>query len=260
MFEAQLAQAATLKKIVEALATLVKDVNLECNEDGMSLQAMDSSHVSLCALALRLEAFQHFRCDKALALGLNLENLGKILRCSGNDDVLTLKSEDDTDSLSMMFENTSQDRISDFEMKLMQIDSESLGIPDTEYSANVTMSSTEFQRIIRDLSNMGDSCTIACNKEGIKFSVSGDVGTGNVTLRQSSSVDDESNNVTIDMKEPVELQFAMKYLTYFTKATALSRTVSLSISSEMPICVEYPIEGAGFIRYYLAPKIDDEEV
>ena len=243
---------------------------------------MDSSHVSLCALALRLEAFQHFRCDKALALGLNLENLGKILRCSGNDDVLTLKSEDDTDSLSMMFENTSlffcfcvwmppffilklrmgigQDRISDFEMKLMQIDSESLGIPDTEYSANVTMSSTEFQRIIRDLSNMGDSCTIACNKEGIKFSVSGDVGTGNVTLRQSSSVDDESNNVTIDMKEPVELQFAMKYLTYFTKATALSRTVSLSISSEMPICVEYPIEGAGFIRYYLAPKIDDEEV
>ena len=89
--------------------------------------------------------------------------------------------------------------------------------------------------------------------------MSGDVGTGNVTLRQSSSVDDEDSNVTIDMKEPVELQFAMKYLTYFTKATSLSRTVTLSISTDLPVCVEYPIEGAGFVRYYLAPKIDDEE-
>lgn len=53
---------------------------------------------------------------------------------------------------------SAQDRISDFEMKLMDIDSEHLGIPETEYSTIVKMPSSEFQRIIRDLSVLGDTC------------------------------------------------------------------------------------------------------
>ena len=52
---------------------------------------------------------------------------------------------------------TDQDKISDFELKLMDIDSEHLGIPDTEYSAVVKMPSAEFQRIMRDLSSIGDT-------------------------------------------------------------------------------------------------------
>ncbi len=31
--------------------------------------------------------------------------------------------------------------------------------------------------------------TINANKEGVKFSVSGDIGTGNVTIRQNASAD-----------------------------------------------------------------------
>jgi len=50
-----------------------------------------------------------------------------------------------------------QERISDFEMKLMDIDSEHLGIPETEYEAIVRMPSAEFARICRDLSTIGDT-------------------------------------------------------------------------------------------------------
>ena len=42
-----------------------------------------------------------------------------------------------------------QERISDFELKLMDIDSEQLGIPDTEYAATVKLPAGEFQRICR---------------------------------------------------------------------------------------------------------------
>lgn len=49
------------KKIVESIRELVTDANLECNEGGISMQAMDSSHVSLCALQLKAEGFDHFR-------------------------------------------------------------------------------------------------------------------------------------------------------------------------------------------------------
>jgi len=121
-------------------------------------QAMDSSHVSLCAVTLKSEGFNSFRCDKPFTLGVNTPNLSKVLKCAGNEDVVTLKCEESTDNLLLVFESPSQDRISDFEFKLMDIDSEHLGIPDTEYKCTVRMPSGEFQRIIRDISIFGDTC------------------------------------------------------------------------------------------------------
>lgn len=65
-------QASILKRIVEAMKDLVNDANLECNEEGVKLQAMDSSHVSLISLSLGKAGFGDFRCDRNLFLGLNL--------------------------------------------------------------------------------------------------------------------------------------------------------------------------------------------
>lgn len=258
MFEARLVQGSIIKKIIEAIRELVVDANLDCSPTGISMQAMDSSHVSLCAFLMRAEAFDHFRCDVPISLGLNTPNLSKILKCAGNDDMITLKSTEAAENLTLVFESSKQDRISDFDMKLMEIDSEHLGIPDTEYSCTIRLPSSEFQRIMRDLCVLGDTCTISCTKEGVKFSSSGDLGTGNILLKHNPAVDKEDEAVVIDMQEPVELLFALRYLNNFTKATPLGPTVTLSLSPELPILVEYPVGDMGYVRYYLAPKIDEE--
>lgn len=88
--------------------------------------------------------------------------------------------------------------------------------------------------------------------------MTGDLGTGNVSLRPSTAVDDASGGVVIDMEEPLEQTFALRYLNFFTKATPLSDTVTLSMTKDVPLVVEYPIGEYGHIRYYLAPKIDEE--
>mmetsp|Transcript_17289 Transcript_17289/g.37484 ORF Transcript_17289/g.37484 Transcript_17289/m.37484 type:complete len:260 (-) Transcript_17289:306-1085(-) len=259
MFEARLTQGRIFKALIESIKDLVQDANIDCSEDEISIQAMDSSHVSLVAVTLRSTGFDHYRCDRPISLGFNSANMSKILKCAGNDDVVTLKAEDEGDTLTLMFESESQDRIADFELKLMDIDSEQLGIPDTEYKTTVKMPSGEFQRIIRDLQVLGDTCTISCTKEGIRFSVTGDLGTGNVLVRQNSTAEKEDEQVVIDMQEPVELTFALRYLNFFTKATGLGPTVIISMSPDVPVVVEYPIEDTGDIKYYLAPKIDEGE-
>ena len=100
--------------------------------------------------------------------------------------------------------------------------------------------------------------TISVTKEGVKFSSSGDLGTGNIMLKHNTAVEKEDEAVVIDMQEPVQLSFAIRYLNLFTKATALGPTVTLSMSPDIPVVVEYPIGTCGYIRYYLAPKIDEE--
>lgn len=258
MFEARILEGAVLKKIIAAIQDLVTDANLDCSEKGISMQAMDSSHVSLCFIELKKDGFDAYRCDKPFTLGVNTPNLAKVLRCAANDDVVTLKCEEKTDNLTLVFESQAQDRISDFEFKLMEIESEHLGIPDSAYQCTVRMPSAEFQRIIRDIQQFGDACTIAVSKEGIRFSATGDVGTGNIMLKPNSSVDKDADAVVIQVEDNVKLNFALRYLSLFTKATALGPTVTLSMSPDIPIVVEYPIEQKGVIRYYLAPKIDDD--
>jgi proliferating cell nuclear antigen len=259
MFEARMTEGAVLKKITEAMKDLVTEANFDCSATGISLQAMDSSHVSLVALLLRAEGFDHFRCDRQISLGINLGSMGKVLKCCNNDDIVTLKADDNADSMTFMFENQSQDRISDFELKLMDIDSEHLGIPDTDYKSTIKLPANEFQRICRDLSILGDTVTIAVGKDGVKFSVTGEMGSGNMTIRQNTSVDTkEDEQVTIEMEEPVTLNFALRYLNFFTKATPLSGSVVLCLSKDVPLVVEYRMEDLGHIRFYLAPKIEDD--
>lgn len=59
------------------------------------------------------------------------------------------------------------------------------------------MPAGEFQRICRDLTQIGDSVLISVTKDGVRFKVSGDSGSGEVTLRQNASVDKEDDQVSV---------------------------------------------------------------
>ncbi|KAG5527097.1 hypothetical protein RHGRI_028128 [Rhododendron griersonianum] len=67
---------------------------------------MDSSHVELVAL-LRSEGFKHYRCDRNISMGMNLGNMAKMLKCAGNDDIVTIKADDGSDTVTFMFESPS---------------------------------------------------------------------------------------------------------------------------------------------------------
>jgi len=261
MFECTLVQGDLFKKIISSVSDLVNDGNFMCDSHHMSFQGMDSSHVSLVALSLRAEGFKDYRCDRDITLGINFSSLSKILKCMGSKDSLALRAADEGDTVLFVFESPDQSAISNFELKLMDIDSEQLGIPETQYKCVIQMPSQEFQRICRDLSQLGDTVVISATKDGIKFSVKGDSGSGDVTLKGSSkTVDgDEKDNVLIELEEPVTQTFALRYLNNFTKASSLSQTVSISLGPDVPLVVEYKIDDLGSVRYYLAPKIDDDK-
>ena len=140
----------------------------------------------------------------------------------------------------------------------MDIDNEHLGIPDQKYAATIEMSSSEFAKTCRDISQFTDSVTIAAVKGGITFSGKGDTGQNVVQFSGDSAADNEESKITFEVSESVTSTFSMKYMLNFAKASGLSDRVRLSLSEGVPIIVEYKIEENGYLRYYLAPKIDED--
>ena len=169
---------------------------------------MDNSHVALVSLMLEKDAFAEFRCDRDMTLGMNLGSLQKIIKCANNDDNCKLSANEDADTLNLQFQGKSKSiypcftsiqskhtkipslgaaRIGEYEMKLMDIDSEQLGIPETEYDAKISMPSGEFAKIMRDLKDLGESVRIEATSEGVKFTAEGEIGTGSVTVKPTGS-------------------------------------------------------------------------
>ncbi|KAL6188681.1 hypothetical protein ACLB2K_040072 [Fragaria x ananassa] len=92
-------------KVIESIKDLVTKANFDCSATGFSLQAMDSCHVALVALLLRAEGFEHFRCYWSISKGMNLNNMPNLLKCSGNDDIITIRADDGSDTVTFMFES-----------------------------------------------------------------------------------------------------------------------------------------------------------
>ena len=107
MFEAKLAEGLVFKKIIESIKDIVTDVNIDispsgnptlyskqivliCYLIGISLQAMDSSHVALVSLNLSMDGFEHYRADSNMVLGVSIANLAKVMRLADNTDSITL--------------------------------------------------------------------------------------------------------------------------------------------------------------------------
>lgn len=283
MLEAHLDKAITLKRIVDALKDLVDVCYLNCSQGGITIKAIDSGYIALVNLVLNEDGFRQYQCPEPVVLGVNIKSLHKILKCAGSDDSAILRCDtDEAETLSIIFTSERSHRTSSFTMRLLEIDTRQFTIPETQFEATVCISSTLFQKIVRDMGSLDNSMTISVSKKNplsVVFSTGSSskrddnsdgaigevrlIGDDNSLNDLAEDSDDEKGDddmpVIIECSNDVSLSFSTRYLLLFTKATQLSRKVLLQLASGTPIQVIYKIESIGHVSYALAPKVDNEE-
>merc|ERR1719384_922851 len=148
-------------------------------------------------MILRADGFDPWRCDRNCTLGIHLDHFNKVLKCMGAKDEVSIQYKEGADECGFVFKSPEEDKVANFSLKLMDIDSKHLGIPETDYKTKVKISAGEFQRICRDLAVLGDTLTIGVEKDNVQFGVTGEIGKGSMTLR-STETQDEENSTVID--------------------------------------------------------------
>lgn len=269
MLEAKINNANILKRVFECIKDLVNDANVDADETGLKLQALDGNHVSLVSLQLLDGGFAHYRCDRERVLGVNIASLNKVFKLCGANESVVISSKDDEDSLNFIFENNKEDKVSNFSLKLMALDVDSLNIPESEegFDAEVELNSKELATIFRNLGEFSDTIFIEIDSVGIKFTTKGNVGDAEVNLKPRQATSEDDVGVIIKTKKPIKQSFAIKYLNLFAKSCILSDSVTLGLSSDRPIEFRYDIKDSapeadmmkmGFVKFFLAPKVDDD--
>lgn len=170
---------------------------------GISLQAVDTSHVALVSLNLSMEGFESYRCDNNVILGINITNLSKVMKLANADDSITLQADADPSFLKIKFENAKTGRCTEFQLNLLSLDVEHLSIPDTEYHSLVTINSGEWSKICKDLQQLSESLTVSTKDGSAMLEVDGQAGKGTITLASNEDSERKEDMTTVEVEQPV---------------------------------------------------------
>jgi proliferating cell nuclear antigen len=234
-----LTSAETILKVFTALDELCDSANIIFGVDGISISSMDSSHVCLVSVKFAKEYFQEYTISSTTVVGIKVSNLVRVLKCMDGSSVLFECSDDE------FFVMTENDK---YNLKTMDIDSEEMDVPDMDVEVEIIADSTVLQKYIKNISSFGDTVEFKTVGDEIIMKTSGDIGTVELRVDQP---------VTIHGK--MSASFASRYLVTFLRAASISKKIRVNLHSELPVMFSYEFAENSFIKFFLAPKITDED-
>ena len=256
IIEIKTVQASAFRILVEALKEILTDANFECDETGIKMIAMDSSRTVLVHLKLHSNKFEYFLCKEKKVLGISMINLFRIIKTMNNNDTLTLFLAEGNDSvLGLKIENSEKNTTSTFHLNLMDLNVDKITIPSVEFESVITMPSTDFQKIIRDMHNYADLIDIKSVDEHLMFSCKGDFCSQETVIGETHEGMSFSKNKSDEITQG---EFALKHLVLFGKCTNLCNSIQMFLKNDYPLVIKYTVASLGEIKLCLAPSCEDE--
>ena len=253
ILEFKTVQSNALRTLVEVLKDVLNDINICFDETGMKIMAMDGSHVALIHMKLYAEKFEHYFCEERINVGLSMTAWYKLMKTINNSDTVSMFIDSENNhELGITIENADKNSCTTFMLKLLDVDDDELNIPDVEINCVVTMPSNDFQRMCRDMLNIGDTVELTSTNDGLLFRCNGDFA------RQETLIGETTHGLTFNKKdeELITGKFALKYINLFTKSTNLCNTIELYLKPDYPLILKYNVANLGEIRFCLAPKCE----
>jgi proliferating cell nuclear antigen len=134
-----------------------------------------------------------------------------------------------------------------FQLKLLDINESRIEVPDVEMTTVTTLPSADFQRLCRDMSNIGTDIEIRRVGKEIKLKCEGDFAS------QETSIEcpEESPEITG--------LYSLKYMNIFTKATSMCASMQvIQETGNRFLILKYNVANLGELKFYLATKVSED--
>ena len=253
IFNIKTVQSGAFRILIEALKEILTDGNISIDSNGIKLMAMDSTHTVLIHLKLDATNFEFFNCNEKITIGVNMLNLFKLIKTMTNSETLTLFIEKNNENqLGIIIHNSEKNSQTTYKLNLLDIQDDDISIPPAEFETELTLPSGDFQKIIRDMINIGENMEITSIGNQLKLVCNGE-------FAHQETILGETNNglkfsTTQSPELPIQGIFSLKYLLLFTKCTNLCNQIHLYIKNDYPLIIQYAVASLGTIKLCLAPN------
>jgi proliferating cell nuclear antigen len=255
-------QGGALRSLFEVLCHIVHDTNLswepltdgDDDKGGLRVLTMDGARCALIFLRLDAESFDEYHCPGQLVTGVNMTSLWKLLKTASSHDTITLYIEAASPhELGITITNSEKNARTNYSLKLLDCDSETIKIPEAKFDRVLTLPSAYFQRLCREMTYLGEFMRISTDGVALTLSCDGSFASQSTTVGEA----DGCMAITETTGESVEGTFSLRYLSLFTRASGLCNTVQLFLKKDYPLVLSYSVASLGSLKFCLANRIED---
>ena len=240
-------QAAAFKSTFEVLKDILNDVNIYFRPDGMYIVTLDTARTSLVDIYLAADNFEEYHCEQdEIIAGINISNTFKLLKTITNNDVLQIEIKS-KEYMNIEIMSEVKKTTTHFQLKLLDINESRIEVPDVEMTTITTLPSADFQRLCRDMSNIGTDIEIRRVGKEIKLKCEGDFA------NQETSIECPEESPEISGL------YSLRYMNIFTKATSMCASIQIiQETGNRFLILKYNVANLGELKFYLATKVSED--
>ena len=250
------------QEVFLALFQLLKNwttlITLHFKADYMCIFSMDKSHICFADVRIEKEWFTEYIAETENKITVDSTSLALLLTHSTGNDVVEFKFEDeeDPDKLYINFLNAKEKKSFDhyYELPLTNVEEDPLNIPEHDYDVELTIESKKLGLILAELNVFGQNLHIKCNENVLEFRSNGDIA--NTTL--NVPIDDLSAYAIAEGEE-LNVSFSLPHILKMCTSMKLSTLVDIGLSDEYPMFLKYHLGEHSEAKFYIAPKIKDDD-
>lgn len=240
-------QASAIKSTFEVLKDILNDVNVYFRPSGMYIVTLDTARTSLIDMFLSADNFEEYHCEHdEIIAGINISNTFKLLKTITNNDVLKIEI-NSKEYMDIEIISESKKTSTRFQLKLLDINESRIEVPDVVMTSNTILPSADFQRLCRDMSNIGSEIEITRNGKELRLRCEGDFANQETCIECP------------DDSPEIKGVYSLKYLNIFTKATSMCASVQImQEEGNRFLILKYNVANLGEVKFYLATKVTDD--
>jgi len=229
-------------RVIEIISELVTEVRIKIYPSGLNITAMDPANVSMVRFLLPKSSFSSFEVGSEV-LGVNLDNLKKILRRCGTGSSLVMEKKENMLNIQI------QDKIKrNFDLALIDVESEEKDLPNLEFSSFVELDSSDFVDSIEDCSVVSDACSFVIKNGKFIIEAKG----------LNSAMCEFSGDEARIAAENCKAKYSLEYLQKFSKAAKLAEKITLKFAEDHPLRID--IKNSFLeLSFLLAPRVETED-
>lgn len=255
-FTLKLENSRILKGIVETLASIIDETEFRVTPKEFTISAMDPSRICLLKLSIKKDNFDDYKCSKESKVGLNLDDLDKILkRCAANDSVeIDFNEKDQKIKIKMQREGTSRTRT--FSLALLDIDIEEIpmeNLLNIEYSSKWVIDPEFLVEAIKDAEIYSEILNMkSIEDQGLVFSSTGQIGEMNYELELDELIETEITGTSSGA-------YSLTFLKAILKISSITEKLEISLKTDHPLKMMFNLLEGGELFYFLAPRVEEAD-
>jgi proliferating cell nuclear antigen len=255
-FKLKLENSRILKGIIETLASIIDETEFVVTPKELAISAMDPSRICLLKLSIKKGNFDGYECSKESKVGLNLDDLDKILKRSANEDQLEIDFSEKENKVKIKMKREGSSRTRTFSLALLDIDIEEIPMENLlaiEYPTNFTIDPTFLVEAIKDAEIYSEILNIKAEEgQGLVFSSTGQIGEMEYDLNQEDLLESNISDVNSGA-------YSLTFLKAILKIASITEKLEISLRTDHPLKMIFNLLEGGELSYFLAPRVEEAD-